>query len=160
MEIYNWIALLCIILLGIPHGALDNTIARMKGWPNTVYYFFIFHFTYIIISLLVIIFWLYQPIASLLIFLLISGLHFAHSEYKDDELKDKISFLSHAGLIPVIIPWAHTDNVFEIFLLLTNDKINFLIPIINYLFYAWLLVFFLYTVNFLRGKYALKNIQA
>ncbi len=157
MEIYDSIALLCIILLGIPHGALDNTIARMKGWPNTVYYFFVFHFTYIIISLLVIIFWLYQPIASLLIFLLISGLHFAHSEYKDDELKDKISFLSHAGLIPVIIPWAHTDDVFELFLLLTNDKINFLIPILNYLFYAWLLVFFLYTVNFLRGKYHKKS---
>ena len=42
MEVYNWIAMLCIILLGIPHGALDNTIARMKGWPDTVNYFFVF----------------------------------------------------------------------------------------------------------------------
>ena len=152
MEIYNWIAMLCIILLGIPHGALDNTIARMKGWPDTVNYFFIFHFSYIVISLLVIVFWLYQPLISLIIFLLISGLHFANSEYNDDEKINKVSFFSHAGLVPIIIPWMHTEEVIGIFLLLAGDAASHLIPIIAYLFYVWVFVFFLYTVNFIRRK--------
>ena len=152
MEIYNWIAMLCIILLGIPHGALDNTIARMKGWPDTVNYFFIFHSSYIVISLLVIVFWLYQPLISLIIFLLISGLHFANSEYNDDEKINKISFFSHAGLVPIIIPWMHTEEVIDIFFLLTDDTATLLIPLITYLFYAWVFVFFLYTFNFIRRK--------
>ena len=141
MEVYNWVALLCIILLGIPHGALDNTIARMKGWPNTVNYFFVFHFSYIVISLLVIVFWLYQPLISLIIFLLISGLHFAHSEYNHDEKINKVSFFAHAGLVPIIIPWVHTEEVIDIFILLAVDTETLLIPIITYLFYTWILVF-------------------
>ena len=152
MEIYNWIALLCTILFGIPHGALDNTIARMKGWPNTVNYFFVFHFSYIFISLLVIVIWLYQPLISLIIFLLISGLHFANSEYNDDEKINKVSFFSHAGLVPIIIPWMHTEEVIDIFFLLAGDAATLLIPLITYLFYGWVLVFFLYTVNFIRRK--------
>ena len=157
MEVYNWIAMLCIILLGIPHGALDNTIARMKGWPNTVYYFFVFHFFYIVISLLVIVFWLYQPLISLIIFLLISGLHFAHSEYNDDERINKASFFSHAGLVPIIIPWMHTEEVTDIFFLLADDTAALLIPIITYLFYAWVLLFFLYTVNIIRRKSSIQR---
>tara|TARA_Y100000768_G_scaffold292741_1_gene226651 strand:- start:2301 stop:3104 length:804 start_codon:yes stop_codon:yes gene_type:complete len=157
MEVYNWVALLCIILLGIPHGALDNTIARMKGWPNTINYFFVFHFSYIVISLFVIVFWLYQPLISLIIFLLISGLHFAHSEYNHDEKINRISFFSHAGLVPVIIPWSHTEEVTDIFFLLAADTATFLISIITYLFYAWVLVFFLYTVNFIRRKSYVKR---
>ena len=157
MEIYNWIALLCTILFGIPHGALDNTIARMKGWPNTVNYFFVFHFIYIVISLLVIVFWLYQPLISLIIFLLISGLHFAHSEYNHNEKINKVSFFSHAALVPIIIPWMHTEEVIDIFLLLADDTATLLIPIITYLFYAWVLVFFLYTVNFIKRKSSLQR---
>ncbi len=149
--------MLCIILLGIPHGALDNTIARMKGWPNTVNYFFVFHFFYIVISLLVIVFWLYQPLISLIIFLLISGLHFAHSEYNHNEKINKVSFFSHAALVPIIIPWMHTEEVIDIFLLLADDTATLLIPIITYLFYAWVLVFFLYTVNLIKRKSSLQR---
>ena len=76
LEIQLLILIPLIIILGLPHGALDVYIARHIGlwqnWKELV----LFSVLYLLIAAGVILLWLLQPMVSLISFLLISAWHF------------------------------------------------------------------------------------
>ena len=69
--------LFLILILGISHGALDNIkgvkLLKLFGYKNKIS----FYLTYILISSLIIIFWLIFPNTVLLLFLVVAAYHFA-----------------------------------------------------------------------------------
>ena len=72
--------LFLILILGISHGALDNIkgkkLLKLFGYKQNVY----FYLGYIIISSLIIIFWLIFPNTILLLFLIIAAYHFGKED--------------------------------------------------------------------------------
>jgi Brp/Blh family beta-carotene 15,15'-monooxygenase len=82
----EWLAIALIFFAGIPHGAFDIRIARMK-WQANNKYFLVNNplgiaLIYFLIGLLMSAFCLVFPTTGLLIFILISILHFGEAENK------------------------------------------------------------------------------
>ena len=72
--------LFLILILGISHGALDNIkgkkLLKLFGYKSS----FSFYFTYVLISFLIIIFWLVFPNIILLLFLIVASYHFGKED--------------------------------------------------------------------------------
>ena len=83
IELNTLISLICfffIITFGISHGALDNLKGRklfhILGFKNI----FLFYTSYLILSLIVILFWILFPTISLVIFLIVACYHFGEED--------------------------------------------------------------------------------
>ena len=79
----NTLIILClflILIIGISHGALDNIkgekLFKLLGFSSN----FLFYFSYILISLLIILTWLILPNVILLIFLIVASFHFGKED--------------------------------------------------------------------------------
>ena len=72
--------LFLILILGISHGALDNIkgkkLFKLFGYKQTVS----FYLAYVLISSLIIVFWLIFPNTILLIFLIVAAYHFGKED--------------------------------------------------------------------------------
>ena len=72
--------LILILILGVSHGAFDNVkgekLLRFFGYRSL----FSFYLTYIIISILIIFFWLLFPNTVLLLFLIVAAFHFGKED--------------------------------------------------------------------------------
>ena len=95
--------LFLILILGISHGALDNIkgkkLLRLFGYKQTVY----FYLAYVLISSLIIIFWLIFPNTILLLFLIVAAYHFG----KEDTVFSfrKKFFISECLFLSLIHIW-------------------------------------------------------
>ena len=74
------LCLLLILILGISHGALDNIkgkkLLKFFGYKSILS----FYLAYIVISLLIIIFWLVFPNVVLFLFLIVAAYHFGKED--------------------------------------------------------------------------------
>lgn len=68
---------LLVIVLGLPHGALDPWVAEQIGMHNTLGQQSAFALGYLVISAGVVAIWWVMPVVSLLVFLIISAWHFS-----------------------------------------------------------------------------------
>ena len=147
----NWdmLAIFAILLFGVPHGGLDGAVARRIGWPPSTISWFIFHFTYLVLAILVTALWWLFPLASLGLFLLISALHFGASDIADVG-SDILPWITHGGLVCIAIPNFQPTLVEPIFTILVGaDNASLLMNVITHLFFPWLLcltgyLFFVY----------------
>lgn len=137
----NWdtLAIFAVLLFGVPHGGLDGAVARRIGWPTSIISWFVFHFTYIVLAALVTLLWWLFPLASLSLFLLISALHFGASDIADVG-SDTLPWVTHAGLVCIVIPSLQPTLVEPIFAILVGaDNASLLMSTITNLFFFWLL---------------------
>jgi len=124
------ICLLLILSIGILHGALDNQKGKQLTQLYNIKNSYFFYYIYSMISLSIIIFWLYFPTLSLIIFLIIASYHFG-KEDMDFLIKNKntsnliLYFLKGALIIiaPLMFHFTETVNIFK--LLLIQNKIFF-----------------------------------
>ncbi len=94
-------ALLAIIVLGIPHGALDNEVARTAlrprfgrlWWP-------VFALPYLALSAAVLAAWHSVPLLALVAFLALSVLHFGAEDARAGSLVEKLV----RGGLPIAMP--------------------------------------------------------
>lgn len=86
-------------VLGLPHGALDPLIARRLGLWGTPWSFVAFNAVYVAIVVIVVVLWLVLPVASLVVFLLVSALHFG-SDW-NAKRAPWLRFLAGFGLLSV-----------------------------------------------------------
>ena len=70
------LALAAVIIIGLPHGALDGAIAIYLGYSKRVVLLLRFVLLYVVAAALVVAAWMAAPAVCLLIFLVISMLHF------------------------------------------------------------------------------------
>jgi len=147
-----------IATIGISHGALDNIkgFKVLKSYGIKKKYFF--YLTYIILSLLVILFWILFPVLILSLFLLIASYHFGKEDSQFIITKKRkfhdLSFLLKGSIIVLAPLMFHTEETIKIFeilnvqLALTNKDI--LLPFIILSLLSNHLV-----VNFKGGHYAI-----
>jgi len=153
LDIYNSIALICVLIFGIPHGGFDAAIARKRGWPQSFNYYVLFHIYYILISLSVIFIWFLHPLFFLTIFLILSGIHFGLSDIKHRQSMDLISIIAHGSLIPIVIPYCSQAEVNSFFAVLVGSQNSLiLLQWINYLVLPWFIVMIIYSYRVFSKK--------
>ena len=129
-----FLTIVCFFLIstiGISHGALDN----LKGYKVLKFYGikkkYLFYLTYIIISLLVIFFWILFPFLTLSLFLLVAAYHFGKEDCSFG-IKTKKQFINLfyllKGSIVILAPLVFHPNetvaIFEILNVKLNDIIR------------------------------------
>ena len=153
LGLLNTIALISIIVLGIPHGGLDAAISRKKGWSKTKIHTVYFHVFYLSLTSLIIVLWYFFPLISLILFLTISALHFSYSDLNNSKDIRIDALISHGGIVPIIISYFQADLVLEFFSILSGqENAAIVITIINYLIFPWAAFFVIYTFNVIRKK--------
>ena len=127
------ICLFLILSIGVSHGALDNLKGRKLFQIFGISNFFIFYFSYILISLIVIVLWIIVPTISLMIFLILASHHFGKEDTQflmsENSYLNQLLFFLKGSLIIFAPMYFHFDETISIFKLLLID---------NELFYKFL----------------------
>lgn len=156
-DLYLTFSFLAILIFGIPHGAFDASIAitiknhgennfnsPLRRVPHLILsspflYYLSFLIIYLSLAFLTVIAWISWPFICLMIFLLISGIHFGRGD--SNGISDNLDYLNsvfvHGGLSVIVIPFAHPEDVSLLFNILSKDSSEFILPIINNLMYVW-----------------------
>ena len=126
LTILNIISFLLIFFIGLPHGSFDGAVASLVGF-KTKMQFIQFLFYYILLFFVVIVFWFYFPIISLLIFILMTTVHFGLCDWSSLKIKRyKFSITFSYGMTVIFgIIFFNEKESFEIFKYLTNDNIYY-----------------------------------
>ena len=137
LTLYNIVAFFLIFFIGLPHGSFDGAVASLVGFRNR-FQFAQFLLYYTLLFILVIFFWIYFPIISLTIFLILTIFHFGLCDWTNfgiSKYKYPVSFTYGMTIIFGII-FFNENQAFKIFEYLTNEKIyNFQ----NYFFIPYFL---------------------
>ena len=116
--------LFLILVLGISHGALDDVkgkkLFKLLGYKS----FFSFHLAYVLISLLIIIFWLVFPNIILLLFLITASYHFGK--------EDTVFSFKRKYWIPECLYFFKGSAVIMAPLLFQKDKTNEIFQTLNF----------------------------
>lgn len=75
------ILFLSVVILGIPHGAIDHIVAsKVYGLASTIKDTLLFYGSYLLVMLIVGILWILFPLGGLIFFLIISIYHFGQAD--------------------------------------------------------------------------------
>ncbi len=133
-SVVPFICLFLILSIGVSHGALDNYKANKIFKIYKIENKFVFYFSYIFISTLIILSWIFFSLVTLIVFLLIASHHFGKEDtaflIKKHSNFDQIIYVVKGSLIIFSPLFFHTEETLKIFeTLLINN--NFLIFIKN-----------------------------
>ena len=124
------ICLFLILIIGISHGSLDNLkgkkLFQIFGIKN---FFFIFYLSYILISIIVVIFWIIIPSITLVTFLIVASHHFGKEDTQfliiENSYQNQLLFFLK-GLLVILAPmYFHFDGTVSIFKLLLIENESF-----------------------------------
>ena len=160
------ICLLLVLSIGISHGALDG----QKGKKliqlyniKTTYYFYL---TYSMIGLSIVVFWLYFPATSLIIFLIIASYHFGKEDIdfliKNKNISNLVLYFLKGTLIiiaPLMFHFTETVNIFKL-LLIQNENFFLFLGFIetNHILSFALLTSLLVNVYYFINNFKIMNI--
>ena len=116
LGVLNLVGIFGIVMIGLPHGALDGAVAMHIGLVKKLSNLIKFMLGYIALAVFVVIVWIFFPTLSLIAFLGISLLHFGYGDTKNGEGFTKFAeAVAHGGLVIVGISQFHRGEVDEIF---------------------------------------------
>lgn len=122
LGVWNLIGLAGIVLIGLPHGALDGAVAMHLGLVDKFSTMARFVMIYVGLAGLVVGAWIIAPSLSLIVFLTISLLHFGAGDARHGEgILRFAETLAHGGLAIVGISQFHRSEADEIFYYLINQ---------------------------------------
>lgn len=128
LTLIDWISLSIIVLAGIPHGALDYDLIQQRQIVKNINFVIL----YIGMTLLGITSWLLQPTIALLLFLVITTIHFGRSDplqFDLDRLGRKFVYSSvvcfQGGVVTVLLPITQWELVLPLFEYLGTDTTVF-----------------------------------
>ncbi len=123
------ICFLLILTIGISHGSLDHSKGKKLLNILNISNMFYFYLLYFLIGVLVIIFWLLFPSATLILFLIIASYHFGKEDtdfLKDSNTKLNQLFYFLKGILIIVAPLNfHFEETVNIFKLLFIDGEKF-----------------------------------
>lgn len=150
------VSLAAVIMIGMPHGALDGAVAIAVGYGKRWQDITKFAAAYSAIALLVVIVWMAAPITSLTVFMVISMIHFGLGDHNAHERLARITqIICHGGIVVIAIPHAHHDAVMPILMTLTGTTASDDLTLFWQLLTALGIVYI--AASLLYGVLALKN---
>jgi Brp/Blh family beta-carotene 15,15'-monooxygenase len=139
------ICLFLILSIGISHGALDNQKGKKLNQLYNIKKSYFFYIIYSFVGISIIIFWLFFPTVSLVLFLIIASYHFGKEDteflFNNKNISNLILYFLKGSLIiiaPLMFHFVETINIFKL-LLIQNEKFYLFLSFIednNILLYA------------------------
>ena len=141
LSFISLLALCMVSFIGVPHGSFDGAVAALLGY-KTRKDFFIFVFLYLIISAAVIIFWIYFSVIALILFILMSVIHFGLCDWSYLGLKKykwSVSLTHGLNIVFGIIFFTLTKHLryllfYQIYLLINFKNIYILFTFVTFFF--------------------------
>ena len=125
-----------IVVLGVPHGALDTIFAKQLYGIRTLSGWLQFSLLYLLLAALVVGLWLWQPGLFLLGFLAISAAHFSGDPLQGAPWPARLFYGGSVILLPTI---GHAQEIGRLFGLLVGDATAApLVPWLRWLAWPWL----------------------
>tara|TARA_B100000212_G_scaffold182162_2_gene137163 strand:+ start:2854 stop:3684 length:831 start_codon:yes stop_codon:yes gene_type:complete len=123
MDTLNLIALMCVVFIGLPHGAMDGALAAHFGWMESKKKAATFLIGYVAMAALVVGFWFVAPAISFIIFLGISMYHFGKGDVNTDGQEPSVTeSLARGGVVIGGISQFHRVDADEIFQVLIGSN--------------------------------------
>jgi len=123
MDTLNLIALMCVVFIGLPHGAMDGALAAHFGWMESKKKAATFLIGYVAMAALVVGFWFVAPAISFIIFLGISMYHFGKGDVNTDGEEPSVTeSLARGGVVIGGISQFHRVDADEIFQVLIGSN--------------------------------------
>ena len=120
------ICLLLILTIGVSHGSLDHTKGKKLLQILNIRGMYIFYILYTLISISIIILWIFAPSTSLIIFLVVASFHFGKEDAQflidDNGLLNQLLFFLKGSLIILAPIFFHFDETIAIFKYLLIDN--------------------------------------
>lgn len=130
LDMASVIALLFVVLIGLPHGAFDGAIANHLGAGRSLAEAAKFIISYCAAAGLVIVIWIMFPAVTLTLFLIISMIHFGRGDASAQSRPIfMMQVLLHGGLPIFGIIYFQQSSVVPLFDALTNGDLN--LPILT-----------------------------
>ena len=118
VDLLNLIALLAVVFIGLPHGAMDGALAIHLGWMNKPLKAAMFLLGYVGLAAVVVGLWVFAPAIGFLTFLAISLFHFGRGDIVPRSKEHQIAeVVMRGGLVLAGISLFHrseVDGIFEI----------------------------------------------
>jgi len=122
------VCLFLILSIGISHGALDNQKGIKLSQLYNIKKSYFFYLIYSLVGIGIIIFWLFFPTVSLILFLVVASYHFGKEDTEflisNKHFSNLILYFLKGALIiisPLIFHFIETINIFKL-LLIQNEK--------------------------------------
>jgi Brp/Blh family beta-carotene 15,15'-monooxygenase len=122
------VCLFLILSIGISHGALDNQKGKKLSQLYNIQKSYFFYLIYSLIGVSIIIFWLFFPTVSLILFLVVASYHFGKEDTEflinNKNVSNLILYFLKGSLIiiaPLMFHFIETINIFKL-LLIENEK--------------------------------------
>ena len=111
--------LFLILTIGISHGALDNQKGKKLSQLYNIQKSYFFYLIYSLIGISIIIFWLFFPTVSLVLFLIVASYHFGKEDTQflvnNKDISNLILYFLKGVLIiiaPLMFHFVETINIF------------------------------------------------
>ena len=116
IDTLNLIALMCIVFIGLPHGAMDGALAAHFGWMESKKKAATFLISYVAMAAIVVGVWFIAPALSFIIFLAISMYHFGKGDVDTGGQESPVTeSLARGGIVIGGISQFHRADADEIF---------------------------------------------
>ncbi|MBC8454446.1 MAG: Brp/Blh family beta-carotene 15,15'-dioxygenase [Candidatus Pelagibacter sp.] len=122
------VCLFLILSIGISHGALDNQKGKRLSQLYNIQKSYFFYLIYSLIGVSIIIFWLFFPTLSLILFLIVASYHFGKEDTEflinNKNVSNLILYFLKGSLIiiaPLMFHFVETINIFKL-LLIENEN--------------------------------------
>ena len=122
------VCLFLILSIGISHGALDNQKGKKLSQLYNIKKSYFFYLIYSLIGISIIIFWLFFPTVSLILFLVVASYHFGKEDTEflinNKNVSNLILYFLKGSLIiiaPLKFHFVETINIFKL-LLIENEN--------------------------------------
>ena len=138
-QLTNRIALIAslILVLGVPHGALDTIFASQIYGIDSLRGWICFGSIYLLLSALVVGIWLLQPAIFLLAFLFISAFHFSGDPVEGTPWPTRALYGGAVVILPAALHAVETARLFS--LLAGESSADLVMPWLGLLSWPWLL---------------------
>ena len=153
------VCLFLILTIGISHGALDDQKGKKLSQLYNVKKSYFFYLIYALIGISIIIFWLFFPTMSLILFLIVASYHFGKEDTEflinNKNVSNLILYFFKGALIiiaPLMFHFVETINIFKL-LLIENEKFYLFLSFIednDILLFALSISFFSSVYYFLK----------
>ena len=116
LDTLNLLALLGVVFIGLPHGAMDGALAMHFGWTSRPAVVALFLFSYVGLAGAVVLVWVFAPAVTFVAFLAISIYHFGRGDASSLAAgRTTVESLARGGLVIGGISQMHRSEVDGIF---------------------------------------------
>jgi Brp/Blh family beta-carotene 15,15'-monooxygenase len=160
------ICLLLILTIGVSHGSLDHTKGKKLLQILNINGMYIFYLLYTLISISIIILWIFAPSTSLIIFLIVASFHFGKEDTKflieENSLLNQLLFFLKGSLIILAPIFFHFDETITIFRYLLIDNEAFYLTLefieVNNIIYTGILLSTFSSIYLFLKNFEIKKI--